>query len=109
MRINQAIEQARDTSTNSWVSHESASLAKRVLAKLKDGDFRGAVRLVSSTEPMCRADKESLRLLQEKHPLSHPDSLFPPPDTQSPLPTMPSSDVIHAVFSFPMGSAGGPD
>ena len=107
--INQAIEQERDTSTNSRVSHESTSLAKRVSAKLEDGDFRGAVRLVSLTEPVCRADKESLRLLQEKHPPSHSDSSFPPPDTQSPSPTMSSSDVIHAVFSFPTGSVGGPD
>ena len=77
MHINQAIEQEMDTSTNSGLSHSSASLAKRVLAKLEDGDFRRAVCLASSTEPVCRADKESLKLLQEKHPPSHPASSFP--------------------------------
>jgi hypothetical protein len=52
---------------------------------------------------------ESLRLLQEKHPPSHPNPAFPIPDTQSPPPSMSSTDVINAVFSFPTGSAGGPD
>ena len=65
--INQAIEQERDTSTNSGVSHRSTSLAKRVSVKLENGDFREAVRLVNWTEPVCRADKEFLRLLQKKH------------------------------------------
>ena len=75
---------------------------------MEDGDVRGAVRLVSSTEPVRRADEEALKLLQEKHPPSCPDSLFPPLDTQSAPSTM-STDVIQAVLSFPTGSAGGPD
>ena len=76
---------------------------------MQDGDVRGAVCLVSSTEPVRRADEEAMKLLQEKHPPSCPDSLFPPLDTQSAPPTMCSTDVIQAVLSFPTGSAGGSD
>ena len=65
--------------------------------------------MVSSIEPVCKADEETLKLLQEKHPPSCPDSFFPPLDTQSAPPTMSSTDVIQAVLSFPTGSTGGPD
>ena len=50
-----------------------------------------------------------MKLLQEKHPPSCPDSFFPPLDTQSAPPTMSSTDVIQAVLFFPTGSTGGPD
>ena len=108
--VNRAIEQENDSTANGRSSCGSyASLANRVSAKLEEGDFRGAVRLVCSTEPVCRADETSLKLLQEKHPPSHPDSSFPSSETPFEPPVMSSSSVIKAVFSFPAGSAGGPD
>ena len=76
---------------------------------MEDGDVRGAVRLVSSTEPVHRADEEALKLLLEKHPPSCPDSSFPPLDMQFVPPTMSSTDVIQAVLSFFTSCAGGPD
>ena len=75
--INQAIEREEDSLSNSRQNH-SMSLAKRVSAKMEDGDVRGAVRLVSSIEPVCKADEETLKLLQEKHPPSCPDSFSHP-------------------------------
>ena len=108
--VNRAIEQENHSSASGRSSCGGyASLANRVSAKLEEGDFKGAVRLVCSTEPVCRADETSLRLLQEKHPPSHPDSSFPSSETPFDPPVMSSSSVIKAVFSFPAGSAGGPD
>ena len=106
--VNQAIEHEQEASTSSCPSRGS-SLAKKVSAKLEDGDFKGAVRLVSSTEPVCKANADSLKLLQEKHPPPDPHSEFPLPHTQSPPPVMTTTDVAQAVLSFPTGSAGGPD
>ena len=57
---------------------------------------------------LSRADKESLKLLQEKHPPSYPDFSFPSLDMQYPPPTMSTTEIIHVFFS-PMGSSGGPD
>ena len=107
--VYQTIEREQEVSTSSCPSRGVSSLAKRVSAKLEDGDFKGAVRLVSSTEPVCKANVDSLKLLQEKHPSPHPQSSFPLPHTQSPPPVMTITDVIKAVFSFPTGSASGPD
>ena len=88
---------------------KNGSLAARVSSKLEDGDFRGAVRVASSSESICRPDSRSLDLIKEKHPSSYPDSSFPPPpDHQHPLVVSPST-VQKSVLSFPAGSAGGPD
>ena len=86
-------------------------LASRVSSKLEEGDFRGAVRIASSTDSFCSPDERSLNLLKEKHPSLHPDASFPldqapeDPLTVSRSPTC----VAKAISSFPTGSAGGPD
>ena len=43
-------------------------MAARVHAKLEDGDFKGAVRLVSSEDTIAKPNSGSLSALQEKHP-----------------------------------------
>ena len=55
--------------------------------------------------------QDTFNVLQAKHPPPHPDSDIPPP----PPPNLPEGleiselDIIHAIRSFPCGSAGGPD
>ena len=62
-----------------------------------------------SSEPIRPADKESLKLLQEKHPPAHVDCSFPPLHSTTPPPVVSPGDVTKAIFSFPTSSAGGPD
>ena len=108
--VNRAIEQESDPAiSHGPKSGKRPTLAKMVAAKLEDGDFRGAVRLVSSSELIRPADRESLKLLQEKHPPAHVDCSFPPLDSTTPPPVVSPGDVTKAIFSFPTGSAGGPD
>ena len=84
-------------------------LAAKVSSKLEQGDFRGAVRLASSDDSFCIHDENSLELLRGKHLSAHPDSIIPQfqqPD--DPLLVGPE-DVTLSIFSFPSGSACGPD
>ncbi len=75
-------------------------LAKRVSAKLEDGDYRGAVRVACCEDTFADITDETLRVLQENHSPAHPESHIPPP---------PEEEVTRAIRSFPRGSAGGPD
>ena len=77
------------------------TLARMVEAKLEDGDFRGAVHLICSSELIWLADRESLKLLQEKHPLAHMDCSFPPLDSTTPPPVVSPGDVTKASHLRP--------
>ena len=82
--------------------------AKRVSAKLEEGNIKGALQLLSSVDsvaPCTRVIYDSLKAL---HPSSPPDCRPPPVPSGDPLRVM-SSEVRYAIRSFPNGSAGGPD
>ena len=88
------------------------SLATRVSAKLEEGDFRGAVRLACSEDSVAEANKSTIAALRSKHPTPHPDSSMPPhPDSHELEGALVVSEgaLVHAIRSFPNGSAGGPD
>ena len=87
------------------------SLATRVAAKLKDGDYKGAVRLACSEDSIATFDEETLAALRSKHPPPHPLSQIPPPppEDSTPSTTISVEAVAKAILSFPNGSAGGPD
>ena len=52
-------------------------LAKRVSAKLEEGDFKGAVRLAWSSSTIADRNYATLDALKKKHPLPHQDTSFP--------------------------------
>ena len=113
--MNEALEREEVPSEVNLIAHQPIpevplrNLANRVACKLEEGDFRGAVRLVSSTTSFCPTDERTLRLLKEKHPPSHPDTICPPFQSSSSTLQVTSSLVLKAISSFPAGSAGGPD
>ena len=78
-------------------------------AKLEEGDFKGADRLVCSEDCLTDLDEETLAALKSKHPPPHTDTLFPPaPKEDSTFFTsILEGEVAKAIISFPKGSAGG--
>ena len=84
-------------------------LAARVAGKLEEGDFSAAVWLTTSDESFASDDKNTLLLLQRKHPPAQPDSQIPPFKSPCVPLSMTSSTVIKAIASFPSGSADGHD
>ena len=87
----------------------SAQLADAVAAKLEDGNFRAAIRLLNSDDTPVTLSEKNLRLVQDKHPAASGDTgTLPAPERDSAL-SVSESDVRQAVLLFPAGSSGGPD
>ena len=85
-------------------------LASRVADKLGEGDYKGAVHLACGSDSVAEHSPETLVMLKQKHPDSHPDcSIIPAPDAELYSIAIKEEDVRRAIVSFPNGSAGGPD
>jgi hypothetical protein len=89
---------------------DSEQLARSVSAKLEEGNFKGAVRLICSDEVPARASAETFAALQLKHP-SPPSNrtVSSQPQNQTETFKTTADKVRKALFSFPAGSSGGPD
>ena len=86
------------------------SLASRVSIKLEEGDYRGAIRLACSDDPILDLNEATLSDLRSKHPPPHPDSCNPPPPQEdSACVVVSEKGVAKSIDSFPNGSAGRPD
>lgn len=92
-------------------SDGDTKLKARVAGKFAEGDLRGAVRLLASTEEIAPRDENTIAALKQKHPSAPDDLELPaPPDVDFPPSFIASEDdVRRAIASFPTGSAGGPD
>jgi len=85
-------------------------LAKLVSIKLEEGNYKGAVRLISSEDSPAPPSEEGLKLLQDKHPPTNRTRvMISLPSKPSPCPAFATGEVLGAVKSFPPGSSGGPD
>ena len=79
---------------------------KGVSRKLKEGDVRGAVRIITSEDSVAPYSPSVLSALELKHPRRPPDRRAFPTASESPL-FATEGDVIKAIKSFPVGSSGG--
>ena len=85
-------------------------LARRVMLKLEEGNFRGAVDAVRSEETLAPPSRNTLEALRTKHPSEPPDRRpFKLPEAGQAGLDFDITAVRRAVASFPHGSAGGPD
>ncbi|XP_063360658.1 uncharacterized protein LOC134649757 [Cydia amplana] len=83
---------------------------KSVENKLSDGNLKGATRLLFSSDTLATCSPAVLNDLQEKHPSVSTSSLQPNPPVTSSQPLQVSKTaILHAILSFPTGSAGGLD
>ena len=60
-------------------------------------------------DSLAPINDQTLQLLRENHPPAHPASSIPPSQSQDTPHTISPLTVRKAIFSFPAGSAGGPD
>ena len=80
--------------------------------RLEEGDFRGAIRLVSLDSTISENSLSTFQALSDKHPPRTIDYSLPdPPQAPSSdsFPAVSNWEVFHAIKPFPLGSAGGPD
>ena len=95
---------AKSTSTS-----PDAAAAKRAAAKLDEGDIKGAIRLLCSTDSMEKPSLASYHSLTSKHPPAPEDRRKPNTNIAFEPILVSSSQVLNAIRSFPAGSSGGPD
>ncbi|KAL7667687.1 hypothetical protein ACOME3_010494 [Neoechinorhynchus agilis] len=82
------------------------SIWERASSKIADGDVRGAVRILSSSEVFTQVNEETLKTLNQKHPPSEAPKLptFPIAASKSPCSV---KELISAISSFASGSGHG--
>ena len=92
------------------IVNEEEAIAKRAAAKLDEGDVRGAIRQLCSSDTFAEPSKETWQSLLAKHPpaLAQRPTLPFPVDNLEPL-TVSPDQVLRAIRSFPPGSSGGVD
>ena len=89
------------------VNPETAT-ARRAAAKMDEGDVKGAIRQLCSTDTLASPSRTSYQAILAKHPPAPLDRRTPSPIIAEPL-TVSADEVLGAIRSFPPGSAGGPD
>jgi hypothetical protein len=75
---------------------------------MDEGDVKGAIRQLCSTDRLEAPSLSSFRSLTSKHPSAPADRRLPTPGSHAPL-AVTADQVLGAIRSFPAGSAGGPD
>ena len=86
------------------------ALANKVSAKIEEGNFKGAIRLICSEDKIADYSEDTFKILQQKHPKPHPDSDIPGLFGEvEHIGEIPEPVVRYAIRSFPCWSAGGPD
>ena len=75
---------------------------------MDEGDVKGAIRLICSTDIVAEASPTTFQQLLPKHPPAPADKRAPAPITWEPLLAY-VDQVLGAIKSFPPDSSGGPD
>lgn len=98
------------TVANHTKPKSNALLSTRVEAKVSEGDVRGAMKLLLSTDTLANDNKTTYNLLKEKHPQPSRQLNFPNEPDETTIAMVTTEEiVITSVFSFHNGSAAGID
>ena len=86
-------------------------LARRVSQKLEEGNFRGAVNAVRSEDTFAPFSQENVTALKSKHPNAPANrrAYASPAQCMKDVQAVDVRSIQKALFSFPAGSAAGPD
>lgn len=86
------------------------SLSKRVEYKIAEGDVKGAVRILSSSDALAPQNVSTFEQLKLKHPPPSREMNFPdPPDKNTEPLVVTERDIFYSIKSFPNGSSAGID
>jgi len=98
----------KSTAARKQAMSDDERAAKRASSKLQDGDIRGAVRCITSSDKLAPLTDDNYAILKAKHPPAPPDRRILPGLTSRPL-IVTGEDIRRAIRSFAPGSAGGKD
>jgi hypothetical protein len=87
---------------------EEDHIIRRASGKMQEGDVRGAVRHLTSTERLAPLTEATIAALKTKHPAAPLDRRTPPPLPGRSM-VVTDSDIRAAIRGFGPGSAGGRD
>lgn len=108
--VKRNIEKAELLFTKRPKKRTPISLSKRVEYKIADGDIKGAVRILSSTDTLSPQNESTLSQLKMKHPPPSREMVFPDPPGKDIEPLVVSErDIFFSIKSFPNGSGSGID
>lgn len=86
------------------------SLSKRVEYKIAEGNIKGAVKLLASSDALAPHSLETFTQLQSKHPPPSRELKFPdPPDKEAKPLVVTGKEVFFAIKSFPNVTGAGID
>lgn len=86
------------------------SLSKRVEGKVAEGNIKGAVKILASTDTLAPQNESTLSQLKAKHPPPSREMAFPdPPDKTSQPLVVTEKETFFSIKSFPNGSGSGID
>ena len=83
-----------------------ASRVAAISFKLDDGNISAAVCILRSDHTPADFSTANLAKLQEKYPPAHAGALSPTNTADKPALQVSAEVVLHAIRSFPAGSAG---
>lgn len=84
-------------------------LSRRVESKVAEGNVRGAVKLLSSSDELAKDNGTTYKRLLEKNPSPSKIIEFSVVDENLPHLIVNEKQVYSEIFSFPNGSASGID
>lgn len=94
-----------------WQNDGKSRLRNAVERKIQAGNISGAVRILSSDDSVTLPTADILDVLKKKHPTVNTGSDYPPPPSEDDAlsQSVTAEEILHAICSFPNGSAGGLD
>jgi hypothetical protein len=95
---------------NTFILKKNPKFSVYKTAENSDGDIRGAIRLLSSSDLFAANNSDTFAQLEEKHPLpSRTLNLLEPPNENVDYLSVSEGNVFKAIISFPNGSSAGLD
>lgn len=99
-----------DTNVTRKLKNKKSNLSSRVESKISEGDVRGAVKILSSSDTLAQDTHETFLKLKAKHPTPSRPLCFPDaPTAGDSCLTVTEKEVIEGVLAFPNGSSAGID